>query len=176
MELDNLGAAHASTLGPTPPGTTIDVGVLNIGMPTATHFTAGGQRWKVEQASGDGGMTPQKRSQVEHRFSSFGKSEPPARICPVTKLFSKFQIKGELGFDASSAHVARARVSARQGIDMVLQMLRLVPIVGVNELHSAWHARFDAAIGEQLPHVSCYGSCKGDALFWRRAQRLHIRQ
>ena len=42
-------AANASTLG-TPAGFTIDVAVLNMGMPTADHFSA--QPAKRDEASG----------------------------------------------------------------------------------------------------------------------------
>ena len=50
-ELGSLGAANASTLG-TPAGFAIDVAVLNIGMPTAEHFSAQSGR-RLEASGGD---------------------------------------------------------------------------------------------------------------------------
>ena len=50
--------ASASTPGTTPAGFSIDVAVLNMGIPTALHFTA--QPEKIDEASGEGDTTHPK--------------------------------------------------------------------------------------------------------------------
>ena len=66
----------------------------------------------------------------------------------------------------------RARVSARQGIDLIVKLLRKAHIVGVNELHPGWHQWFDKQVAAQIPDAFCHGTSRGDAIFWRRPQRL----
>ena len=65
----------------------------------------------------------------------------------------------------------RARVSARQGINKIVQLLSTVPLVGINELHTAHQKDFDAGVVKQIPQACCYGSVGGNVLFWRRPQR-----
>ena len=79
---------------------------------------------------------------------------------------------GELCFDASSAHFIHARTRVRpQGIKLIIQLLRTVPIVGVNELHPAHHRAFDAGVVQTVPFASFYGSVGGNVIFWCRPQR-----
>ena len=63
----------------------------------------------------------------------------------------------------------RARVS-RQGIDLIVKLLRKAHIVGVNELHPGLHKWFDEQVAAQIPCAVCHGSTRGDAIFWRRPQ------
>ena len=82
--------------------------------------------------------------------------------------FSK--VLGESCFDANSACTARARVR-RQGIEMIVQLLHAVPIVGINELHPAHLQTYEDGVRKELSDSCCYGSLGGNALFWRRPQR-----
>ena len=59
----------------------------------------------------------------------------------------------------------RARVSARQGIDLIVQLLGKASIVGVNELHPAFHEGFDKEVQEKIHDATCHGSIHGDAIF-----------
>ena len=65
-----------------------------------------------------------------------------------------------------------ARVSARQAVELIVKMLRRAHIVGVNELHPGLHQWFDQEVAAQIPAAVCHGSIRGDAIFWRRPQRL----
>ena len=54
---------------------------------------------------------------------------------------------------------------------MVVRMLRMVPIVGINELHLAHQKTYEDGVRKELKDACCYGSFGGNALFWRRPQR-----
>ena len=66
---------------------------------------------------------------------------------------------------------ARARVSARQAVDMIVGLLRAVPIVGINAFHPALHEVVHAGVRKELPDAWFFGSRGSNALFWRRPQR-----
>ena len=55
---------------------------------------------------------------------------------------------------------------------MIVKLLCKAHIVGVNELHAGLHQWFDERVAARIPGTACHGSTRGDAIFWRRPQRL----
>ena len=97
-EFGRIAVASASTPGTTPVGFSIEVAVLNIGMPTADHFAA--QPKKHDEASGDEGHDTPKANPCRKTYSfrwenlkicSEGGGSTPAPLAPqIFPIIFKF--------------------------------------------------------------------------------------
>ena len=54
----------------------------------------------------------------------------------------------------------------------IVELLKHVDIVGLNEVHPAHFASVDRAVTAQLSMVAGHGCTSGNMLFWRPPQRL----
>ena len=99
-------------------------------------------------------------------------SKIPAELCFDANLSKNFILQNSVVSCASTPtlHAPHARACV-QAIRTVVELMRVVQILGINNLHPAHQKTYDEEVRKELPDAMCFGSTGKNALLWRRPQR-----